>query len=127
MAEYVQHSDGDLDADLISAGLTLRITYEHEPGSGPLYQRGEPLPVAPADPPEVRIQRVEAARERATYERDAGSNVRRLQAERLSGWVDVTPALNALLTAEDWARVEDRLLAHHDQAMPAALYREAAE
>jgi hypothetical protein len=110
---------GDLDLPCVTPQIALRITYSYEPGSGPLYARGEPLPIGPAEPPEVEIEQVEisAARTEITCTRDANKRLRVDRSETIwSNWQPMPKALlDAMFSSADWRAIREHIAEEHQQ------------
>jgi len=110
---YTLHLEGTFDLPCFSRDLTMAVEYGYEPGSGPLYARGEPLPIAPADPPEVDVRRIMVARQRVEAHRTSTGRLQRTEAVLDGEWQDVTDLMRAVLDADDWQELRSEIIDQH--------------
>jgi len=118
--EYQITLDGTLDLPVLSRDVVYRITYNYEPGCGPVWPRGEPAPTSPADPPEVDVTRIEAASHQVSVVKSSAGKVLSTEARRLTDWQDVTEMMNALLLADDWIELNAEIAERHEEEARAA-------
>ena len=118
---YTMHLDGTIEVPGVSRDVAVAVEYGYEPGSGPVWPRGEPQPISPADPPEVDVRRVFVARQRVQVRKSSEGRVLCTDAEIESDWQDITDLLTTVLDGDDWremrAEIADR---HHDEALEGA-------
>jgi hypothetical protein len=110
--------DGDINMPGLSRDVTVAVEYHHVPGSGPIWPRGEPMPISPADPPEVDIRRVLMAPAEREMVKDANGKPLRHRYEIAGDYQDVTPLMDALLTAREWNEIAGEIASRHaDEAL----------
>jgi hypothetical protein len=110
--------DGDINMPGLSRDVTVAVEYHYVPGSGPIWQRGEPAPISPPDDPEVDIRRVLMAPAEREMVKDANGRPLRHRYEIAGDYQDVTPLMYALLTAREWSEIAGEIASRHaDEAL----------